>query len=133
MPASFAGAYAVTTVALGKSIAGTPESAQAARCRQIFEQQTHTAAPARGSDFYGLILQTCDTYLAFAQAARGAGPKLDQASFMGAVQRLGRIEEAAFGGGSFAPGKFDLNDDTRINRWSADCKCWKPASPFTAQ
>jgi hypothetical protein len=50
---------------------------------------------------------------------------------MGAVPRLGAIDEAAWGGGSYGPGKFDLNDQTRINRWFADCKCWKPTSPFS--
>ena len=43
---------------------------------------------------------------------------------------IGFVEEAAWGGGAFGPGKLDLNDRTRTIRWSYDCKCWKPATPF---
>jgi hypothetical protein len=107
-----------------------PEPPQAVRCRSIFEQMTHTKSPTRGSDFSGLIMQVCDSMLTFAAAARAAGPVLDQATFVAATQQLGPIEEAAWGGGSFGPGKLDLNDRTRILRWSADCKCWKPTTPF---
>lgn len=129
MPASFDGAYSVVTVRTGEWRTGTPEPAPAARCRQIFEQMTKTKAPDRGTDFYGSIMQICDAYLLFAGVARAA-PALDQASFMAAAQRLGHVDEAAWGGGSLGPGKFDLNDATRIIRWHADCKCWKPATPF---
>ena len=129
MPAGFDGAYSVVTVRTGEWRTGTPEPSPAVRCRQIYEQMTKTKAPPRGTDFHGSILQICDTFLLFARIARAA-PTLDQASFMAAAQRTGRVEEAAWGGGSLGPGKFDLNDATRIIRWHLDCKCWKPATPF---
>jgi hypothetical protein len=66
----------------------------------------------------------------FVAAARAAGPTLDQSSFIAGIQRLGYIDTAAWGGGSFGPGKLDLNDRTRILRFQADCKCWKPTGQF---
>jgi ABC-type branched-subunit amino acid transport system substrate-binding protein len=129
MPAGFEGAYSVVTVRTGEWRVGAPVPPRAAECIRIFEQVTKTKAPERGQDFHGSILQICDTFLLFTRIARAA-PTLDQASFMAAAQRVGRVETAAWGGGSLGPGKFDLNDATRIIRWHLDCKCWKPATPF---
>ncbi|MCU1462041.1 MAG: hypothetical protein JWO37_2116 [Acidimicrobiales bacterium] len=130
MPSSFDGSYSFSTARVGDYKAGLPESPQALRCKAIFEQMTHTKAPAYGQDFSGFIGTACDAVLTFASAARGAGPTLDQASFIAATQRLGSLDLAAWGGGSFGPGKLDLNDRTRILRWFAACKCWKPTTPF---
>jgi ABC-type branched-subunit amino acid transport system substrate-binding protein len=130
MPSSFDGAWSFSTVRAGDYKAGLPEPPQAARCRAIFEQVTRTKAPSYGSDFSGFIGQACDAMLTFASAAHAAGPTLDQASLIAATQGLGSIELAGWGGGSFGPGKLDLNDRTRILRWFANCKCWKPTTPF---
>ena len=89
---------------------------------------THTKSPAFGSDFSGFIAQACDAVFTFAAAARSAGPTLDHASFIAATQRLGSLELAGWSGGAFGLGKLDLHDRTRVLRWHADCKCWKPAT-----
>ena len=134
MPDNF-NAYSFTTVRTGEARFGFPELAKSVQCRQIYEQMTKTAAPPRnGTDSerntYGSILQACDTMQIFVAAARAAGPTLDQSSFINAVQHLGFIDTAAWGGGSFGPGKLDLNDRTRILRSDAGCKCWKPTGQF---
>jgi hypothetical protein len=131
MPDSFVG-WSFTTVRTGEARFGFPEPAKSVECRQIYEQATKTKAPDRVQerDGFGSILQVCDTMLTFVAAARAAGPALDHASFIAAVQRLGFIEEAAWGGGAFGPGKLDLNDRTRVLRFEAGCKCWKPTTPF---
>ena len=131
MPASFAGAYSITSVRTSEERVGIPEPPQAGRCRQIFEQMSKTKLAPRGDDSYGLTMQACDTLLVFAAAARAAGPTLSPGSFVAGIQRVGTVDSAAWGGGAFGPGKLDLNDQTRINRWSADCKCWKPTTPFS--
>jgi ABC-type branched-subunit amino acid transport system substrate-binding protein len=134
MPDNFNG-YSFTTVRTGEARFGFPELAKSVQCRQIYEQMTKSAAPPRnGTDAerntYGSILQACDTMQIFVAAARAAGPTLDQSSFIAGIQRLGYIDTAAWGGGSFGPGKLDLNDRTRILRFQADCKCWKPTGQF---
>ena len=132
MPASFEGAFSVTSVRTSEDKVGIPEPPQAVRCREIFRQVTGTQPGRRGEDRYGSALQACDVLLLFAAAARGAGPELSQASFVRAVQGLGPVESAAWGGGAFAPGKLDLNDNYRINRFSTGCRCWKPTTTFSA-
>lgn len=131
MPASFDGSYSITTTRTGEVTANIPEPPQASVCRQIYEKTSGSKVPPRGQDTYGLTMIDCDTMLAFAAGARSAGAGLTYASFLAGIQRLGAIPEAGWGGGSFGPGKLDLNDQTRINRWSKDCKCWKPTTPFT--
>lgn len=134
MPESFVG-WNFTTARTGEARFGFPEPARSVQCRQVYEQMTKSAAPPRnGSDAerntYGSILQACDTMSTFVAAARAAGPTLDQASFISAIQRLGYVETAAWGGGAFGPGKLDLNDRTRVLRFQSDCKCWKPTGQF---
>jgi len=131
MPPSFAGAYSITSVRTGEHRMGTPPPSKAPGCGATFEKYSKTKLPKWGEDNYGLIMQTCDVMRIFAGAARGAGPNLTASTFIAAAQRLGASDQAAWGAGSFGPGKLDFNDQTRINRWSADCKCWKPSTPFS--
>jgi ABC-type branched-subunit amino acid transport system substrate-binding protein len=134
MPDNFNG-YSFTSVRTGEARFGFPEPPKSVQCRQIYEQATKSKAPPRsGTDqeinAYGSILQACDTMLTFVAAARAAGPTLDQATFMNAVQHLGFVDLAAWGGGSFGAGKLDLTDRTRVLRSDAGCKCWKPTGQF---
>ena len=134
MPDNFNG-YSFTTVRTGEARFGFPEPAKSVQCRQIYEQMTKSAAPPRnGSDSerntYGSILQACDTMQIFVAAARAAGSTLDQSTFINGIQHLGFIDTAAWGGGSFGPGKLDLNDRTRILRSDSACKCWRPTGQF---
>ena len=134
MPDNFNG-WSFTTVRTGEARFGFPEVPKAVECREIYEQMTKSKAPPRnGADgernTYGSIMQVCDTMLTFVAAARGAGATLDHASFVAAVQRLGPVETAAWGGGAFGPGKLDLNDRTRVLRFEPPCKCWKPIGQF---
>lgn len=129
MPDSFE-AFSVTTVRTGEVRANIPEGPKAVQCREIFERMAKEKLAPRGEDNYGLVMQACDAVLVFAAAARAASP-LTHATFVSAIQGLGTIDSAAWGGGTFRPGKLDLNDNTRINRFSNDCKCWMPTTPFT--
>ena len=130
MPASFDG-FSITTTRTNEEKVGYPEPAQATPCRQIYEQTTGTKLGARGSDSYGLTLTDCDTILVFAAVARAAGANLTQESFIAGAQRVGSLPEARWGGGAFGSGKLDFNDQTRISRYSKDCKCWLPTGPFS--
>ena len=128
-------AWSFTTVRTGEGRFNFPEQPPSARCREIYEQMTKSKAPPRNGtqaerDGFGSILQACDTLLTFTAAARAAGPTLDYPSFVDAVQRLPFVDTAAWGGGSFGPGKLDLNDRTRILRFDGSCKCWKPTGQF---
>jgi ABC-type branched-subunit amino acid transport system substrate-binding protein len=130
MPASFQGA-SVTTTRTNEERVGMPEPPQAVQCREIYERMTGSKLDVRGSDSYGLAITDCDSVLVFAAVARAAGSELTAASFVAGAQRMGPIPEARWGGGAFGPGKLDLNDQYRISRYSSDCKCWKPATPFS--
>ena len=33
--------------------------------------------------------------------------------------------------GNVWPGKLDFNDQMRISRWTQECKCWMPTTPFS--
>lgn len=129
MPASFDGALAMTSQRFGEWREGTPEPAVDARCRELFEKRSGTALPRNNGDrsnaSYPTLLYACGLVRVFEAAANRAGPDLTRDRLVGAVQALGPAEGAFYFGGAFAPGKFDLADSYRFNRYVHACTCWR--------
>ena len=134
MPDSFEGSLASTVSRTGEESAGRTEPQVDAACRALYEKATGESLPrmkdGEYNNTYGTTLYNCGMISLFERAAKAAGPNLTREAFSAALQRLGAVSLPRFGGGSFAPGKFDASDLVRTLRWHADCTCWKPADEF---
>lgn len=129
MPEAFDGALAVTTSRNGEHRVGLPEPAPERRCREIFEQETGEKLP-RGSLEYFSNVRACAQLQVLAAGVSAAGINPTRAATSAGIQRLGTVALAHFGGGSFAPGKFDAADLVRATEWHFDCKCYVPINDF---
>ena len=126
MPDAFAGALSISSTRGYEVRVGVPEPALDASCRETWEKQTATKAPARGSNGYSGLVQFCNMVRLFEASARAAGPNLTRRGFSKGMQGLGHVPLADFGDGNFAPGKLDAVDSMGTLQYYSDCKCWKP-------
>ena len=129
MTEAFEGALAITTSRNGEWRKNYPEPAPEKRCREIYEKQTGTKLE-RGTLTYNSDVRQCAQLDVFVAAARSLGANLTRTRTSVAVQRLGTLALPHFGGGSFAPGKFDAADLVRTTRWQFACKCYLPVDNF---
>lgn len=130
MPESFDGAISVTTTRNSEFRGNKPEPAEAQRCKQVYERRSGRTLAARGSNEYSLTVNACDNFGIFTDAARAAGARLDHDTVRASVEGLGQRSLGIWSGGSYGPGKHDLNDFVRIQRWRAGCRCWMPDGDF---
>jgi hypothetical protein len=133
-PDSFEGALLFTTSS-GTSerdaeAVDAPEGEAARRCRETYEQRTGRTLDKRRGNEYGLTGENCTLVKLFAAGAKAAGPELTRDRFSAGMQSLGEVPLAMWGGGSYAPGKYDAADLISPKRWFRDCRCWRPAGPF---
>lgn len=129
MTEAYEGAIAITTSRNGEWRKNFPEPAPEKRCREIYEKQTGTKLE-RGSLTYLSDVRQCAQLDVFVAAARTAGANLTSARTSVGVQHLGSFPLAHFGGGSFAPGKYDAADLVRTTQWQFACKCYLPVDNF---
>jgi ABC-type branched-subunit amino acid transport system substrate-binding protein len=128
MPNSFDGALGVNTSYNPEE----PEAAPSRACREFHDRATGTQLGGRTTNEYSLTMQWCDTIGIFERAATAAGPELTRASYHAAIEGLGDLGAlAGFPGGRLQPGKVDLGDLIRLQRWQADCRCWRPAGGYS--
>lgn len=131
MPASFDGQIGVTHIwGHGNKMPFGKENAQAARCRQLYNQHSGRTLAARGTAEYGATMQNCDSLLAFEKAAQSAGATLTRRTIAAAVPGLGRYPVANWGAGGFGPGKPDFTDQLRLQVFRSSCSCWQPQGGF---
>jgi hypothetical protein len=128
MPTSFQ-AVGVTASRVGEWRVGLPEPAVDASCRQIYTAATGST-PQRSDNAYAAALLSCGLVDVFARAARGAGPVLTRAAYVGALQQIGSIAYPYYGGFSYRPGKRDGTDAVRPIVYRQSCTCWVPVGNF---
>ena len=126
MPPSYDGTLVVTTTRDSDFTFGI-EPPQAVRCREIYEQRTGRRL-GTGDHDYAMV--QCDLLFSFVEAARLAGVNLTRAAVGATLRNMGPIDSAFWGGGAFAPGKFDMADRIQVDRWDRGCKCLRPHLPF---
>jgi ABC-type branched-subunit amino acid transport system substrate-binding protein len=131
MPQSFDGALAMTSQRFAEWRSNIPEPASDARCRELYERATGERIPRNDGDTsnaaYPVVLYSCGMVKVFAAAATAAGPELTRSAFGAALQRLGPSESGFYFPGAFRPGKADLADSLRFNRFDHSCRCWRVA------
>jgi hypothetical protein len=128
MPTSFQ-AVGVTASRVGEWRVGLPEPAVDASCRQIYTAATGST-PQRSDNAYAAALLSCGLVDVFVRAARGAGPVLTRAAYVGALQQIGSIAYPYYGGFSYRPGKRDGTDAVRPIVYRQSCTCWVPVGNF---
>ena len=131
MPRSFEGAVLVTTTRSSDHHVNAPDTADLVACREQYESHTRKRL-TRGTNAYNLTMSICSSVAVFAAGAQAAGLALTARSWSDGLQRAGTVPRTAtsWGGGAFAPAKFDMADLIRANRWEFACRCWKPVEPF---
>ena len=128
-PPSTDGALGVTATRSGEIEAGYPEGPAESDCRRTRTKVTGEEMP-RTSPLYGATMVACSEVRIFAEALRRAGQNPTRDGWGRAVQTLGEFPLAEFGGGFFGPGRFDPPNQVRVIRWTTDCTCWVPVTPF---
>lgn len=134
MPRSFEGTLALTAAPVGRGTKPQPgwaEPVPAQDCRRIYERESGTRLAARGTNEYSLTMVYCDSVRILASVLQAAGPNPTRTTMRDAVTKVGEIGPlAARTGGSFGPGKPDLDDFLRFQAWNFECKCFKPIEQF---
>ena len=139
MPNSFEGAYSITSTRTGDHRVGLPVTPKQQECIRTYERLSKTKMWRRGENGYGLVLGACDVVGLFVDAARRAGSELTGERVVAAAQGIGAFDSARWSGGSLGPGKFDVMDYYRVNRFRNDCpaaegaeagRCWWPSSAY---
>ena len=129
-PAAFDGALAITVRRSGEHLVGRPEPPVERRCRELYERSTGQRLE-RGAINTSLYTLMCSTFDIFVAGATNAGPDLTRRSLTSGIEAIGGpFAINNMGDGSFGPGKHDAGLQIRTNRWTADCKCWKPADEY---
>lgn len=129
MPAGFDGSIGVAS--LYPDVGDWPEANRAVQCRAAYERRSGKKLGGRDTNEYSLTMLFCDAVHAVAAALQRAGANPTRASLAAGFEQIGRLEGQAWSpGGSFGPGKPDLLDHLRPQRWHADCKCYRPLGPY---
>jgi hypothetical protein len=132
MPDTFEGEL-VTPLDLRSST--SPPTPLEQECKEIYERRAGKSMGKRPPDTqdssYAVNLIWCaiDLHL-LGPALRGAGPQLTPATFVAALESLGSVALPYTNGGTYAPGKHDLQDWLMVGRFDRACHCWEPASDF---
>lgn len=137
MPDSFDGTL-ITTNRTGERRLGMPEPAFDAECREIYEQRTGKKLNEDNAE-YAFSIRGCTLMRLFELGGKVVGPDLTRTRLSGAIQSLGEVPLATFGGGGFAPGKFGAADLVRTAVFDPPCEggngrnpCWTPVDDFRA-
>lgn len=88
-----------------------------AYCRHLYEKGR---GKSLGSGDHDYAVVQCDLLFSFVRAARLTGAELTRARAASALQSSGPLETAFWGGGAFAPRKFDMADQIQVDRWTGD-------------
>jgi ABC-type branched-subunit amino acid transport system substrate-binding protein len=128
MPASYDGTLMITTYRTGEDKTGVGETPPEKECRAVYERGTGKKLAAKGQNEHGLTQGNCTLLKVLELGAKKAGPTLTRAAFSAGVQALGPVPMTMWGGGSFAPGKYDAADYIRTAKWYSSCRCLKPVS-----
>ena len=130
MPPSYDGTIMITTYRTGEEKTGVGETPPEKECRAVYEKGTGRKMAAKGENEHGLLQGNCTLVKALELGALKAGPVLTRGSWSAGMQAIGPLPMSMWGGGSFAPGKFDAADQVRTTKWYSDCRCLKPISGF---
>ena len=129
MPQSFDGALAMTQQRFGEWRSNVPEPAHDVACRETYERTTKERLPrddgGTSNAEYPVALYACGMVKVFARTSLAAGANLTRAAYTEALRRGGTMESGFYFGGTFRPGKTDLVDYVRMNRFQFSCKCWR--------
>jgi ABC-type branched-subunit amino acid transport system substrate-binding protein len=132
MPNSYDGAWGVTVARAPEWRENRPEPALATECKQVYERVSKTKLAARGTNEYALTVINCDLMRGFVAGVRAAGGSVTQDQFAAAMGRVGPMQWASWGDGSFRPGKSDGGDFVLLQQWRVGCKCFYPVGDFRA-
>lgn len=125
---SFDGTPLVTTFR-GNDLGNVPINGAERRCDETYRRRIGPP-PARQaeSSAWNVSQLICGVLDVFGRGARAAGADLTRDSFAAGTQSLGPLEVPMYLPGAFRPGKFDLADQYFVERWRADCKCYRYVS-----
>ena len=129
MPASYEGTVNFTTQRQGDTRAGVPDTREQAACVSIYERRNQENLQ-RDTTPWGIAMGACNITRFLELGIRGAGGDVTSAGLSAAIQSLGAVPVAQWGGGHFEPGKFGFNDLIRTQIWHADCRCVVPVGGF---
>ena len=130
MPDAYDGTIVVTETTVGEEKVGIGESQIQRECRDVYERRTGQSSGKKGENLYGVTQGYCQMARLLEAGLGQAGRQLTRASFLEGMQRIGPFPMTSWFSGSFAPGKLDAADASRVARWYADCACIKPDGPI---
>ena len=132
-PESFHGAVGVTSTHIGEGTIGKPLPPLAQRCSEILVD--HGVAPITSGPPDDInndieVLELCENFMLFLDAATRAGPHLTRASWLDGLSQVGEFHGATVDVARFGRGKRDGGDTMKLVEWHFGCTCWKQVTGF---
>lgn len=129
-PESFEGTIALTTMRFPEHRAGFIAPADKACFDRV--ASADPKVNTRSSAAREVALRECAVFDAWVAAVLKAGPALDRAALVSALERSGRFGIAGVQDGHFGPGRHDAVAFEREVAWHRACECWELAGGLTA-
>ncbi|HUF84269.1 MAG TPA: ABC transporter substrate-binding protein [Acidimicrobiia bacterium] len=133
-PVGFDGALGVTQTHAGEGAIGRPLPPLAQTCSDIIVEHGLPPISSAPPDDLGddlQILEICESFFLFLQAATAAGPELTTPAWLDALSRVGEFHGASTDLSRFdRRGKNTGGDTMKLVKWHRDCTCWKQLTEF---
>ena len=123
-PASFQGTVGLSTQRFPEYRAGGPFTATDQACLNVVHPVDPKVLPPTNAAF-PVAMGDCAIFNAWLEGVTRAGPALNQASFLTAMDQSGTFGIPGVQNGSFGAGKHDADDYEQAVAWQQSCTCWE--------
>jgi hypothetical protein len=129
------GTYAITSTHRGEPAAGVALNQAQEACLQNYERYSHTSIARPGKTgheaaVFAYILTACDEGNLLLDAIRAAGPNLNAASLVNALEGVHNRSLLRYSAISFSPTRHDGVDLGRTLLWQSQCTCYVAQGDF---
>jgi hypothetical protein len=130
------GTYTITATHRGEPAAGIPLNSAQEACIQNYERSSHSsvARPTKSGHeaaVFAYILTACDEGNLLLDAIRAAGPNLNNASLVAALEAVRNRPLLRYSAISFSPTRHDGVDIGRTLLWRSQCTCYVAQGDFS--
>jgi hypothetical protein len=130
------GTFAITTTHRGEPAAGIGLNAAQEACLRNYERFAGSSVARPGKTgheaaVFAYILTACDEGNLLLDAMRAAGPNLNAASVVAALEGVRNRQLLRYSAISFSPTRHDGEDTGRTLLWRASCTCYVAQGDFS--